>query len=636
MKIIYKARMMREMKLSATVFLFCMLTVMGVLGQGKYRNFEVALYSRVQETSKMGDDKWIGPVWNEISSQMKVDKVYLEASRDAHLIDEATLLKAKKFFANKGIKTAGGIAYVLDEGNNFQTFCYSNPEQQKKIKEIAEFTARYFDEIILDDFFFTNCKCELCIAAKGDRSWTDFRLEQMAKVAKDLVVDPAKAVNPKVKMIIKFPNWYEHFQGCGYNLEAEPKLFDGIYTGTETRDASFNQHLQPYQGYLIYRYFNNVEPGKNGGGWMDEGEMTSMDRYAEQIWLTLFSKAPEITLFDIHDIQLPVLNSYRAKWQDSGQSSFRFDAMMKPYQDNTGKTASQPMLARAAGYTFDMVDQFLGELGNPIGVKTYKPFHSVGEDFLPTYLGMIGIPMDIVPEFPKDEPIVLLTEQARFDPDIIAKIKKQLIAGKDVMVTSGFLKEMEHHGLSDIAEIRYTDKKAMVNEFSAWGSPRVFSDRVIVIPQIESITNDSGKSIDAFDGTNGWSFLHSAAYSNGLLYVLMVPDNVTDLYYLPVEVTTRIKEILTRKLPVLMEGPGLTSLMVYDNNTVVAESFADETVLVKLRTDGKIQSLRNLQTGETISGNKVIFRQGGRKPPLEKTVFELKINPHSFVALKLQ
>jgi len=32
--------------------------------------------------------------------------------------------------------------------------------------------------------------------------------------------------------------------------------------------------------------------------------------------------------------------------------------------------------------TFEKVDKFLGQLGNPIGIKSYKPYHSLGEDFL--------------------------------------------------------------------------------------------------------------------------------------------------------------------------------------------------------------------------------------------------------------
>ena len=70
-------------------------------------------------------------------------------------------------FQSKGLKVAGGITYTMDEGNNFETFCFSNPEHRKKAREIAELTARHFDEFILDDFFFTSCKCDLCIQAKG-------------------------------------------------------------------------------------------------------------------------------------------------------------------------------------------------------------------------------------------------------------------------------------------------------------------------------------------------------------------------------------------------------------------------------------------------------------------------------------
>jgi len=290
---------MNTIKNTLLSILLLVSVIISVKAGDHYKNFKVAVYSRAYETAKMGDNNWIEPIWDEVSRQVKVDKIYLETHRDLLVVDEATLLKAKKFFESRGIETSGGITLTVNESNNFETFCYTNPEHRKKIKEIVEFTARNFDELILDDFFFTDCKCNLCIKAKGDRSWTDYRLELMTKAAKELILDPAKAVNPKIKVVIKYPNWYDHFQGCGFNLETEPQLFDGIYTGTETRDPSSNQHLQSYLGYLIFRYFDNLKPGKNGGGWVDTGGMTVMDRYAEQLWLTMFAKAPEITLFDI-------------------------------------------------------------------------------------------------------------------------------------------------------------------------------------------------------------------------------------------------------------------------------------------------------------------------------------------------
>ncbi|GAJ05906.1 unnamed protein product, partial [marine sediment metagenome] len=116
--------------------------------------------------------------------------------------------------------------------------------------------------------------------------------------ARELVLEPSRKINPDVEVVIKYPNWYEHFQGLGFNQETEPGLFAGLYTGTEIRDPSGNQHLQAYMGYLIFHYFENLKPGENRGGWVDTGGMRFMDRYAEQLWITLFAKAPELTLFD--------------------------------------------------------------------------------------------------------------------------------------------------------------------------------------------------------------------------------------------------------------------------------------------------------------------------------------------------
>jgi len=617
------------------VLVFFMSIGMLCLAKDNYDNFRVAIYSRAYETAKMGDEKWLVPIWDELSRQLKVDKIYLETHRDLLIVDEATLLKAKKFFQSKGIETAGGITLTVDETNNFETFCYTNPEHRKKVKEIVQFTAKHFDEIILDDFFFTNCKCNLCVQAKGKKSWTDYRLGLMTQAAKELVIDAAKEVNPNCKVVIKYPNWYEHFQGCGFNLETEPKMFDGLYTGTETRDPSNSQHLQPYLGYLVFRYYENLKPGQNEGGWVEVDGSDFMDRYAEQLWLTMFSKAPEITLFDLRQMQRPLKKSDRADWQNDEEVSFDYDKMMEPIPDKDGKMVLPTTIARAAGYTFEMIDGFLGEVGNPVGVKSYKPFHSIGEDFLQNYMGMIGVPMDIIPEFPTNEPIVFLTEQAKFDLDIVVKIKKQLMDGKDVMVTSGFLKAMQDKGLNDIAEIRYTGQKAIVKDFSV-GEVEYAGEKEILIPQIRYITNDSWEVVSALDDTNGWPILHCANYANGRFYVLTIPDNFVDLYYYPQEITTKIKEILTRKIPVLLEGPGYTSLFVYDNNSVIVESFANEIVNVRLRTEASVSKVENLQNGKSYPSETIKLFQGRNKPFLEKKVFNLEIRPHSFLVLKFE
>ena len=90
------------------------------------------------------------------------------------------------------------------------------------VRKIAEHTAKHFDEFILDDFFFTSCKSDIEIKAKGTQSWTEYRLKLMTEAGRDLVLKPAKKVNPRVKVIIKYPNWYDHFQGLGFNWRKVP------------------------------------------------------------------------------------------------------------------------------------------------------------------------------------------------------------------------------------------------------------------------------------------------------------------------------------------------------------------------------------------------------------------------------
>ncbi len=577
----------------------CAMTAPLPAGGSGYRNFDVAIYCRVYEVRQMEDSTYLENAWAAISKHLKIDKVYLETHRDTVVVDQDTLDKAKKFFETRGVRVAGGITATINESNQFETYCYSNPEHRRKLREVVEFTARNFDEIILDDFFFTSCKCDLCIKAKGKKSWTEFRLEQMDEAGRSLVMTPARAANPRVKVTIKYPNWYDHFQNLGFNLETEPKYFDKIYTGTETRDPVFNnQHLQQYHGYSIFRYFENVKPGGNAGGWVDPGNMRNLDRYAEQLWLTLFAKAPEITLFDIRQLYQPIRQ-----------------------QDGTMLPESE--LARLAGYVFEQVDSFAGRLGRPIGVKTYKPYHSSGEDFLASYLGMIGIPIDIVPAFPTDANTVLLTEAARYDPAIVEKITRQLQAGRNVVITSGLLKALQGKGIEDIVELEYTGRTVAAREFYGRGV-NARSETDILFPEIRYATNDSWEIVSALTSsgrTTGNPVLHSAKYSKGLLYVLTIPQAIGDLYSLPAEVLAPIRNVICRDMYVRLEAPSQVSLFVYDNDTFIVESFREATMgTARIVTDKRIGKLRELLSGRELVG----------QPRGNVMVFETVVRPGSY------
>ena len=564
----------------------------------KHKNFKVSVYVRAFEVEKMKDARWLDSTWTIISSQLDVDKIYLETHRDMHLVDDQTLEQAKAYFRKKGIEVAGGITYTISEPNDFETFSYSNPEDRAWVQKVAEHTAKHFDEFLLDDFFFTSSKKDVEIDAKGSRSWTQYRLDLMNEAGRNLVVGPAKKVNPKVKVIIKYPNWYDHFQGLGFNLEHGPNIFDGVWTGTETRNPAGNQHLQNYLSYNIMRYFENISGGRNGGGWVDSGGITmSMDRYAEQLFLTAIAKGRDVMLFAYNQLLDVKLNPrFRAPWQDM-ETSWSYDEMTAPFKKD-GKTVTPTTMARIADVVLRKTDELTGKLGNPVGIQSYKVFHAPGEEFLQNYLGMIGLPMDMYPNFPEGRRTVLLTEQAATDPDLTAKIEKQLRGGGDVVITTGLLNAVPEK-IADICELQCDDLKAIVNDFGRYGK----SEKNILIPQVRYLTNDSWEVISAgrplTDGVSGWPILHRATYSKGTLYVLTIPDDFGNLYDYPTAALNTIRRTMSKDLDLYLEGPSKVGLFLYDNRTVIVENFNDEPVDVRLvgMKPGTLQ-LTDLESGK--------------------------------------
>jgi hypothetical protein len=582
------------MKRTVCIFSFLLATL--TVAAGNYNGFKVSVYTKAYTVEKMKDLHWLDSTWNVIAGQIKVDKIYLETHRDLLIIPDATLEQAKNFFRQKGIEVGGGITYTISEMNNFETFCYSNPEHRKLVQEIAEHTARHFDDFILDDFFFTSCKSDIEIKAKGTKTWTQYRLELMTEAGQNLVVKPAKKVNPRVKVIIKYPNWYDHFQGLGFNLATGPQVFDGVWTGTETRDPSGSQHLQNYLSYNIVRYFENLRPGHNMGGWVDSGGSNmGMDRYAEQLWLTFFAKAPEIALCAYDELIGVALRpeQHRTSWQGQG-TSFDYDRMAAPVSLN-GQTVTPTTLARVAGYTFETVNAFIHKLGNPVGIKAYKPVHSLGDDFLQNYLGMIGLPVEMVPDFPTGQKVALLTEQAKYDPELTAKIKTLLQQGGDAVITSGLLKAIPDR-LADICELRVPDN-VLVNDFGRFGQ----SSRDILLPQVLYQTNDAWEVISAgrplTGGVSGYPLLLRAPYSKGNLYVLAVPPDFGNLYELPAGVLNELRRIIGKDVDVRIEAPAKVSLFTYDNGTFIVESFLDEPVTVQVITGENVEKLTELVSG---------------------------------------
>ncbi|MBQ0001335.1 MAG: hypothetical protein KBT01_07360, partial [Clostridiales bacterium] len=336
-----------------------------------YKNFQIGTIVWAYYLEHSTEEQMQADI-DEIRRYIPLKKAYLENHRGLVQVPQEKMRMAKAVFEKNGIETSGCITSTGKVGDRkpsiFDTYCYTDESHRAAYVKIVEELAEVFDEIILDDYFFTACRCEKCIQAKGRKTWAKYRLDLMEDFSK-VIVNRAKEINPKMNFIIKYPNWYESWQETGYNPEKQKDIFDMVYSGTETREPVYNhQHLQRYHSYSMVRYLENTAPGRNGGGWIDPGGSgDNITRWLEQADLTMFAKAKELMLFNF-------------EWM--------------------AKSLVLPPL----GKEFYRVDALMGQAGNPVGVSAYEPFNGQGEDLLYNYLGMMGAAIEPTPYFDEKAP----------------------------------------------------------------------------------------------------------------------------------------------------------------------------------------------------------------------------------------
>ena len=77
---------------------------------GNYRNFKVSSYIMVQDVARLSaDHEFRENQWNTISSQLDLDKIYIETYRDGFTIDKKSLEDMIAFFKGKGLEIGGGV-----------------------------------------------------------------------------------------------------------------------------------------------------------------------------------------------------------------------------------------------------------------------------------------------------------------------------------------------------------------------------------------------------------------------------------------------------------------------------------------------------------------------------------------------
>ena len=382
--------------------------------------------------------------------QTGVTKVYLEAFRDGYQADRATLETAKARFRDAGFLVSGCVTTTRvghpSTGWGEVVSCYTDKAAQDKLAAIFEYAAGLFDEIMIDDFWFTDCACAQCDAARrartvtigeqtwsvGGDTWKDYRRELMVRLSRERVLAPAKRVNPNVRLIIKYPQWYDDFHNRGYEVVRETADFDRIWVGTETRDYQDPQWggTVQYEGYFIMRWLGGIGGAKCGGGWFDSLGTTERT-YVEQARQTILGGALESMLF-----------AYGSLQQSHGPKD------IEAFRANLPE-----LLAMAREVRFRQV----------AGLAAYKPpnSHPDGEARIFDFIGMLGVPLVPCYQFPSNAPAAFFSVHALKDPDFVPRLSAFIKAGKPVLLTDGLVRSLTNQiklGASNIQVLPVNEK----------------------------------------------------------------------------------------------------------------------------------------------------------------------------------
>jgi len=351
--------------------------------------------------------------WKTIR-RMGITKLYIEVYRGGHLVLPEHLIFVRNWLREKDIEVVGGIATVpggdfgVRQKGPLNWFNWQNKKTQLDIEKIIRSAAGIFEIFIVDDFFCTGDVSDESKAAKGRRSWGEYRRSLLTELAKSIFIKPAKEINPDITMIVKYPQWYDRFHLFGYDTQTLPRIFDKIWVGTETRGRNTQRFgfVQPYEGFVNYRWLADIAGEKIGGAWFDHGDCLEYD-FLDQAYMSVLAGAPELVFFNLNNI-------------------------VQGHPDHEKIIAEFDRFTELAAFVRE----------HPvIGIPAYKPPNSdpQGDMYIMDFLGMLGIPIVPVHKFPENAPIIFLPAQAASDPYLINHINKAHARGAYLIITTNLL-----------------------------------------------------------------------------------------------------------------------------------------------------------------------------------------------------
>ncbi len=416
----------------------------------------------------------------KIFTPLNLKKVYLETYRDGFLVDKNLILDTKKILEKKGFKVSGAITTThLSDKNQFNEIlspasCYTDKIARKRLKEIFELTAAIFNEIIIDDWYFTLCRCSYCQKQKGKKEWYEFRCKLLYDVAKKYIIEPSRKVNKKVKLILKLPQWYEDFHKSGYDLNKLIYIFDEVAVGTETRDYKVQRYM-PVHGALLFKYIKNLIPDKVKKVWFDI-YICDEKIFSEQAYQSVLGGAEEIILFC---------------------------AGVLPQKNN--RTIVENLIKNT-----DKIERLSG-FSKIFSIPILRKANTEGDYKLHQYFLMMGIPVYLTDNINFKEKIVILTAQSEIEKNYKKLFLKLINNKKNIVMTINFAKVIKNY-----FKVKKIENPIKINTVNYNKKEAEVKDNIFIN---EEIIN--GKSVALFN--NAYNLVSFFKIRESIIWVINFP-----------------------------------------------------------------------------------------------------------------
>ncbi len=255
-----------------------------------------------------------------------------------------------------------------------------------------------------------------------------------------------------------------------------------------------------------------------------------------------------------------------------------------------------------------------------LGVDYYMPHGGNGDEgpyMLPGYLGMCGIPLNPVSEFPSAEGTCFLADNASKDPGLADKIIKRLREGKDLVMTYGLYQRLKDTEVGNFLQVVDASGSMASKDFGPHGK----SKKKISFPKLLLSTWPYTRQAVLRREDGDFAMLMQFKYLNGKVTILNLPENTFDLFRLPEGVLNAIRASLLPGLGITLEGSAKVALYAYAPGLWVLYNLSREKakVTLKFASGGKEKSFHNAITRKKIQTKKA---GEGRSVAVELKAFE--------------